>query len=31
VAFGCRGFFVAMRLYAPTEAFFDKRWKPDDS
>ncbi len=25
-----RGYFVAMRLYAPTQAFFDKTWKPDD-
>src|SRR5271168_3027415 len=25
-----RGYFVAMRLYAPTQAFFDKQWKPDD-
>jgi hypothetical protein len=21
---------VGMRLYAPTQAFFDKQWKPDD-
>jgi len=25
-----RGWFGAMRLYAPTHAFFDKTWKPDD-
>ena len=25
-----RGYFVAIRLYAPTRAFFDKTWKPDD-
>jgi hypothetical protein len=25
-----KGFFVNVRLYAPTEAFFDKTWKPDD-
>jgi hypothetical protein len=25
-----RGWFGAMRLYAPTNAFFDKTWKPDD-
>jgi hypothetical protein len=25
-----RGYFVGMRLYAPTQAFFDKQWKPDD-
>ena len=25
-----RGWFGGMRLYAPTQAFFDKTWKPDD-
>jgi hypothetical protein len=25
-----KGYFVGMRLYAPTQAFFDKLWKPDD-
>jgi hypothetical protein len=25
-----RGYFVGMRLYAPTEAFFAKQWKLDD-
>jgi hypothetical protein len=25
-----RGFFVIIRLYGPTQAFFDKAWKPDD-
>lgn len=25
-----RGYFVGARLYSPTEAFFDKTWKPDD-
>ena len=25
-----RGYFAGMRLYAPTQAFFDKTWKPDD-
>jgi hypothetical protein len=24
------GFFVILRLYGPTEAFFDKSWKPSD-
>jgi hypothetical protein len=25
-----RGYFVAMRIYGPTQAFFDKTWRPDD-
>ena len=25
-----RGFFVGMRLYSPTKAFFDQSWKPDN-
>jgi hypothetical protein len=25
-----RGYIVAMRLYAPTQAFFAKTWKPGD-
>ena len=25
-----RGFFAGIRLYAPTQAYFDKAWKPDD-
>jgi hypothetical protein len=25
-----RGYFVGVRLYAPTQPFFDKQWKPDD-
>jgi len=25
-----RGYFVGMRLYGPTQVFFDKTWKPDD-
>lgn len=25
-----KGFFVILRLYAPTEAFFDQSWKPGD-
>ncbi len=25
-----KGFFVILRLYGPTQAFFDKRWKPSD-
>ncbi len=25
-----RGFFVMLRLYAPTQPFFDQSWKPDD-
>jgi hypothetical protein len=25
-----KGFFVNVRLYAPTERFYDKTWKPDD-
>lgn len=25
-----QGFFVILRLYGPTEAFFDKTWKPSD-
>jgi hypothetical protein len=25
-----RGYFAGVRLYAPTQAFFDKQWKPDD-
>lgn len=25
-----RGYFVGMRLYSPTEAFFDQSWKPDN-
>jgi hypothetical protein len=28
--FPAAAFLVGMRLYAPSEAFFDKRWKPDD-
>jgi hypothetical protein len=24
------GFFVILRLYGPTKAFFDKTWKPSD-
>ncbi|MGR9346254.1 DUF1254 domain-containing protein [Rhizobium leguminosarum] len=24
------GYFVGIRLYAPTQPFFDKQWKPDD-
>jgi hypothetical protein len=25
-----RAFFVNARLYAPTKAFFDRTWRPDD-
>ena len=25
-----RGYFVALRLYGPTQPFFDKQWRPDD-
>ncbi len=25
-----QGFFVILRLYSPTAAYFDKTWKPDD-
>ena len=25
-----KGFFVALRPYAPTKPFFDQTWKPDD-
>ena len=25
-----KGFFVILRLYGPTQAYFDKTWKPDD-
>jgi hypothetical protein len=25
-----QGFFVMVRLYAPTKPFFDQSWKPDD-
>jgi hypothetical protein len=25
-----KGFFVILRLYGPTKAFFDQTWKPDD-
>ena len=25
-----RGYFAGVRLYGPTQAFFDKQWKPDD-
>jgi hypothetical protein len=25
-----RGYFVGVRLYDPTQAFFDKQWKPDN-
>jgi hypothetical protein len=25
-----RGYFVALRLYSPTQAFFDRSWRPDD-
>ena len=25
-----KGFFVILRLYGPTKAFFDKTWKPSD-
>ena len=25
-----RGFFTTMRLYSPTEAFFDQTWRPED-
>jgi hypothetical protein len=27
---GGKGFFVILRLYGPTKAFFDQTWKPDD-
>ena len=25
-----QGFFVILRLYGPTKAFFEKKWKPGD-
>jgi hypothetical protein len=25
-----KGYFVGLRLYGPTKAFFDKTWKPGD-
>jgi hypothetical protein len=25
-----KGFFVALRIYGPTQAFFDRTWKPED-
>jgi hypothetical protein len=25
-----KGFFVALRIYGPTQAFFDQTWKPED-
>jgi len=25
-----KGFFVILRIYGPTQAFFDKKWKPSD-
>ena len=25
-----KGFFVILRLYGPTKAFYDQAWKPDD-
>jgi len=25
-----KGFFPGIRFYAPTQAFFDKSWKPGD-
>ncbi len=25
-----RGWFTLLRLYSPTEAFFDKTWRPGD-
>jgi hypothetical protein len=25
-----KGFFVILRLYGPTQPFFDQSWKPDD-
>jgi hypothetical protein len=25
-----QGFFVILRLYGPTQAFFDQAWKPGD-
>lgn len=25
-----KGFFVILRLYGPTKAFFDQSWKPSD-
>jgi hypothetical protein len=25
-----KGYFAGVRLYGPTQAFFDKQWKPDD-
>ncbi|MNV75473.1 hypothetical protein D3C71_1687610 [compost metagenome] len=25
-----KGFFVILRLYGPTKAFFDQQWKPGD-
>jgi hypothetical protein len=25
-----KGYFVILRLYGPTKAFFDKSWKPGD-
>jgi hypothetical protein len=25
-----KGFFLILRLYGPTKAFYDQSWKPDD-
>jgi len=25
-----KGWFMYLRLYSPTEAFFEKSWRPDD-
>lgn len=25
-----KGYFVILRLYGPTQAFFDRSWKPSD-
>lgn len=25
-----KGFFMVLRLYSPTESYFDRNWKPDD-
>jgi hypothetical protein len=25
-----KGYFVIVRIYGPTQAFFDKKWRPDD-
>ena len=25
-----RGYFAALRLYGPTQPFFDRQWRPDD-